>query len=900
MYRMKKSHLIFVLFLSFALGSSASLLGNEAYIGEPFGVASVTVPASSDDLTRHTIVEKNGRVFYPAFTKGTARRFIGELLGVKGVLPTKESTCLFLFKGTEPLEVTIFTPAPKTVVVTPRVGRRIPASMLWQGWWREFNAVARAQADAGEYPPLTWSYLTTMLSRRLRLEPPLLSRVGDTTEHEVLKTLELMVGAERMKSQVIKEAMTRSAAPAAATFAPPADFVIPPLEVSASDVPIEPIAFRVPHDCFYVRFGSFANLMWTKKIGEEYGKDISRMATLRSQDSKASDKMPNMFGLQQNDLAEMFGGAIIDDVAMIGRDLFLGDGASVGILFKAKSSELLGPDLRKQLTSTAASMKGALVEDLKIGDHTVLHVQSTDGKLRSYYAADGDYHLVSTSRTIVEQFLATGKDGVGSLGASNEFRAARTIMPLKREDTIFSYISSAFLWGLASPQYQIELRRRLESIAEMEMLKLAQLSASSEGFEDLTSENLVRLGFLPPGFGVRPDGSRLLLTEKGPRDSVRGYRGSFTPIADTVLTSVTAVEADRFRRQAEFYARNWLQMDPLMVGLKRYDLRPDEFVERVVIDANVTPFTEEKYGWLSTVIGPPMKNQMTPGPKDIVNLQASIKGGMLDPSVPPHQIYLGVQDTTPATDLRPSGVWQVFKILQQTPGYLGSWPKLGFLDWLPREIFGRPDASGYSSLPFGLWRWQGGGQSVVSFNKTVLAETVPHLKFVETENAAHARLFVGDIANSKLAPWLNDLYFSRAQQAKVGNEKLIQNMTQQFGVPADEAEKSAQELLSAELIDPVKEAGIQGKPTAEFMAPPLLWFRGLSAEFTKMDHRLVLHAELDLQRKPEEKPAFTLPKFPSLNLFGGGKSKPKEPEEEPKPKDPELKPPTNVPGIKEF
>lgn len=885
---------------------AAPLAADDAYLGEPFGVASVTFPAGDEDLSKYSVIEKNGRAFYPTFSRGTARRFLGEIFGVRGVLPTREVNCMFLFKGTEPLEVTVFTPKARTIKVTPRVGRTIPTSLLWQGWWREFNAGARSQSAAGDYSPITWSYLTAMLSRRLNLEPPLMSRTGDTTEHEVLKTLELMVGAERMKSQVLLEAMNRRERPRAATVAPPADLVTAPLELSPSEVPVEPIAMRVPQDCFYVRFGSFSNLMWVKKLAAEYGADLSRMATLRSQDSGASDKFPSMLGLQENDLAEMFGGAIIDDIAVIGRDLFLGDGAAAGILFKAKASPLLSADLKKQLTASADANPSATIETITIGEHKVLHVDSTDGRLRSFYAFDGNYHLVTTSRTIAEQFLATGDEGLGSLGASAEFRHARTLMPLERDDTVFAYISSAFLWGLASPDYQIELRRRLESVAEMEILKLAQLAAGSEGVVDQTNENLERLGFLPPGFGVRPDGSVLLLTEKGPRDSIRGYRGSFVPIPDMPLTTVTPKEADRFRRQAEFYARNWKQMDPMMIGVKRYDLRPDEHVERVAIDANITPFTEEKYGWLAGIIGPPMKQQITHAPNDIITFQASVNGRAFNSDDLPHHIFLGVQDTAPSVDLRPSGAWQIMQILQGAPAYLGSWPKLGSLDFLPADWLNPSNAEGYSELLLGsVKRWQKDGFSVISFHKSVLEQTTPHLKPIETENPAQIRLYVGDIAHSRIAPWINAVYFSRAAQAQSGNEQMMKNMTQQFGVPADKAQQSAQDVLGAKLVDPLEE--IEGIPASEempadFLAPPLRWFRGLTAEVTKMEHRMVLHAELDLQRKPEEKPKFALPSFPSFNLFGGGdKTKPKKPETKPVPKPaPELLPPKNQPGVREF
>ena len=45
----------------------------------------------------------------------------------------------------------------------------------------------------------------------------------------------------------------------------------------------------------------------------------------------------------------------------------------------------------------------------------------------------------------------------------------------------------------------------------------------------------------------------------------------------------------------------------------------------------------------------------------------------------------------------------------------------------------------------------------------------------------------------------------------------------------------------------------------------LSWFRGLDSSLTKQDHQIMLHAQLDLQRKPGQAvpglPRFQLPLF---------------------------------------
>ena len=84
--------------------------------------------------------------------------------------------------------------------------------------------------------------------------------------------------------------------------------------------------------------------------------------------------------------------------------------------------------------------------------------------------ADGDFHLVTTSRKLVEWFLAAGagKHDVRWPDPTS-FAWRGTNMPLTRGDTVFVYLSPAFFQNLLSAQYQIELERRLRSAVEMEL-----------------------------------------------------------------------------------------------------------------------------------------------------------------------------------------------------------------------------------------------------------------------------------------------------------------------------------------------------------------------------------------------------------------------------------------------
>ncbi len=372
-------------------------------------------------------------------------------------------------------------------------------------------------------------------------------------------------------------------------------------------------------------------------------------------------------------------------------------------------------------------------------------------------------------------------------------------------------------------------------------------------------------------------------------------RGSFTPIPDVPVQSVTRGEAARYAELTQFYGAGWKQMDPLMIGVRRFAL-DGERMERLVIDGHLSPFAEQKYGWITSILGSPTRVRIRPAEGDVIAVQAAVKGGLLFPSIPPHHLFLGVQDSEPQTDLPTGGLLKTLMVLQSTPGYLGAWPKSGFLDLLPLGLGGGPpNASGYSQLPLGVWRRQWDAFSALAFDPKVLAHVTPQLAATETDDDAQVRVLVSDLSQAKLQTWVHQLTYSRACQASLGNAKLLHTLSQQLSVPRDRALAAAEELLDAKLICSLGgeyrlaetpnqlalwksdkwPAAASGPAADSYRAPLLDWFRGLDADLTMYQDRVVLHATLDMQRKATESKV-ELPSF--NNLFGGGKRKPDAPE----------------------
>ena len=186
----------------------------EALAGRPFGVAEVTVgytpldSAVTYDSSSFRVTTPDQRTVYPAFD-GFRRR----LRLVNGPA-TGQLTVMFLFRGDEPFDVTICTPAPQTVRVVPSMPRNANSrDRLLRRWWRTYCAFLRDQAADSDYPPIAETYLSAMLSRRIGMPAPFLERLRKSASGEsetsfeddtATQTLKLLAGTEELRMATLK------------------------------------------------------------------------------------------------------------------------------------------------------------------------------------------------------------------------------------------------------------------------------------------------------------------------------------------------------------------------------------------------------------------------------------------------------------------------------------------------------------------------------------------------------------------------------------------------------------------------------------------------------------------------------------------------------------------------
>lgn len=834
------AHIAIVLF---STASCVAAIRVEAYRGEPFGIGRVSIDLRhgsssvpwNDD--RFALTEANNRVLYPVIENRPAGRILRGLLGIES--PWRV-TFIFMFRGDDPLALTAYTPDSQRFTVRPENDAEEFHELLDDWWDASKNRYQQVHRQA-KYPLLVENYLLATWARRLDREMPQTTayllrpfRWGDPW-------LSQLLGTEAYQAEIERELLLgRLGAPQEATIPLPKNSVSSDPHTTTStavresevetlptpDLPLanalEPIADHVPRECFYLRFANFRNYLWFRDFLRHWQGDLTNMLVMQGVNHRHSDRFQQQIAVGETKIARIMGPAIIRDVAIIGFDFYLRDGAAMGILFHANNNALLRANLNEQRQQAMSRHKDAKAETEQIAGHEVSVVTSPDGRLRSFYAIDGDFHLVTNCRRLAERFLEAG-NGIGSLAATPGFQAARAAMPLEREDTIFLHISAEFFENLAGPHYRVELDRRLRSIGEIRALKLAQLAAKAEGRDASSIDDLIQADLLPSGFDQRADGSRLVVSDGGKtaatllrseelgtgeadvalheyHDSLRGKPGWMVPIADVAVERITESEARRYQAFQRNLAASVGRFSPISVALKQGQSPAASNWDRITADIRIAPSSQMPIARWPNMLGPAARIRLAPIQGDVASLEL-----VIDALGEPVHLFAGLRDFRTPLVVREGEVQADAPTGEYMRAYVGAWPRPHLLD----RFLGRPsgpyDDDGIARTRglFDLWFRRADDFFLFSFKRDVLLEVGPQLAMVETEVPAQIRLRIDDLSNKQIAEAVSALGYMQARDASASAARFMNTLSTQLHIPPEVALPVAEDLVGGTFTCPL-------------------------------------------------------------------------------------------------
>jgi hypothetical protein len=848
----------------------------EAVAGQPFGVGRVTVTfpvgRAANLRSGHGVwlFEKQGRALYPSFQTST-------LPQPNQRTKVQSATAYFLFTGKDLLEVSIDIDDSHPVTVKP-VDDPAAHPRLLADWWRWFGAAVSDAAQTDGYPQQADNYLQAMLARRLKLTPAKVGRRWSGYD-DLDGLFGTLMGAESVRLAMQKDTILIGPGDGAEETNQPLPIAAAPPAVTLPNVPgeidIEPLAKHVPAECFYVRCGRFADYQWLRQTLDEWGGDLRNLVAVRGIDYGLRERIERQLALRETVFSKLFGDRVIDDLAVVGTDTFFREGASFGMLFHAKNSTVLHVALSKLRNEAREATPNVSEETIKIDGHLVSKLSTPDNVVRSFHAVDGDFQLVTTSQSLVQRFFEAGR-GVESLGGLPEFRWARHVMPLARNDAVFVYLSDPFFRLLVGPRYRAEMTRRFRSDAELELIELARLAARAEKRPADTIEQLVAGGFLPETFGRRSDGSRIVIAaaDAAPTDSLRGQRGNFLPVFDVDVPKLTPSEVIAYKSFASAYARQWQRMDPVIVGLRREltgaaaDRR-----EKVTFDVHLTPYAQQHYGWFAGFLAAPDMKQIAPLPGNVIEAEALV--GQIAGRDHTTRVFVGLLDHEPDFSLH-HGAVVLHNVENRAPFYIGEAQPTRLIDLLgaqgdsfDAEGYGHTDRGGFAQ-----WRRKVEGFVLVSSHRRVLEEVGTKLHMEPAARPAQVRVRLNDLSQSQWSGLLNAYGYARSRETSDGNVQFFHTLMRQLHVEPDQCPDVTQRILGGRPVctlggayvrrefgpGPVRWASTawqsddrfaESRIPRDFRFAFLDWLRRIEVEFSIDATTLTTHVELELQPKPK-------------------------------------------------
>ena len=827
----------------------------EAYHAKPFGIGRLTLsqpakgarrtPLSTTRLADRLQRDRGSVMRYPVAERSG---LVGEQEG-EGTL----HSIYFLFDPTDELSIEL----KASQVLTTTVKLDDPrARQFHDRWWKLYVAQASANSRDGRTPTELEQYLVGMLARRHGKATPTVAPPRDLRATSTDDMIAVLTGAESLQLAMQKDSLLETRGRNVVATLPLPQGVAPPA-VEIPDVKgvveIERLANVVPQECFYARFGSFEDFQWFRERMGQWGTDLRGLVSASSIDYGIAERLQQQLQIFDADLPALLDGNTLQDMAVIGTDTLLGQGAGLGFVLRAEDAAAFEDNLRTIRRDYADRNPRMTFESFRLAEYeqTISLLSTSDNSVRSYHVAAGDYQLVTSSRFILQRFLDVTTNGAGSLGGTKEFRFARSMYPLADDQAVFLHLSDPFFRHLVAPEFRIEMTRRARFQRECRQYHLAVMAAQSEGLPADTLADLKEAGFLPPSFGQYPDGSVMKIVDGRPINTVRGGAGTMAPVVDVKVKAATPREVEGYQTFSNRYRRIWARMDPASIGIKREE---SDGVEHITMDLHVFPVPAQEYGMLSMFLPPPNKERLTRPPASLLMLEADIRFaaegrgflGVLDQDIPFHVSDNKVEPLSSVEDEHPAFIGGNMAILTLFGNHIA---KLKAGEYF-RSSTVFPNAWGYRGEEF----------FVEAATKENTQLVIPHLQRQDAVRPAQLRLHVGDLSAARMKKFANALVWTRTKKIADANEFLPDRLASQLHVSPQTAWEKAAQVLGGTPICPfggeyrfIQRAGGVSKDAwrsteapswSEYRLPIFDSVRGAEVELSVDRTSLTTHAEI--------------------------------------------------------
>lgn len=350
----------------------------------------------------------------------------------------------------------------------------------------------------------------------------------------------------------------------------------------------EPLAQMIPHDNYYIRFGSARKFAEFSDFLDQWGTTASRAYELNSRDYQLKERYEQQLCLRSTWLGRQFGPWLVRGIAVTGSDPYIREGSDVTVIFHVNNRQAFLAGVEQFLEEARSKFKDQLKESHdSYWDIPIQRYVTPLREVSVHRAAFDQFVVYSNSPVALRRVLQTYNGDRKSLWGSLDFQYMRTVFRADdKEEDGFAFLSDAFIRQLVGPASKIKEMRRLEALTSLSMLthgalftawETGKLPADHDALMEAVHLRPQHL-YLPEGKTIRWDAERQVAVS----DAYNTLHFA-TPLIELPLGKITALEDQTYRQFRAEYLRLWQQFfDP--VGM-RFSLNE----ERVKLEVYILP-----------------------------------------------------------------------------------------------------------------------------------------------------------------------------------------------------------------------------------------------------------------------------------------------------------------------
>jgi len=348
------------------------------------------------------------------------------------------------------------------------------------------------------------------------------------------------------------------------------------LEAKRTREQIEPrvaeVAALIPEDQYLLQFNSLRALGEMLDFALQWGGNVQRLTTVQAKDDCVQQKLEDQLCVRRDELARLFGDAVLGETVVTGADPFVNEGSDVTLILRVKQPALFRAAAAGWLAQARQAHPDLAEAEFNYRGHKIAARYTPDRLVSSFVAEHQEYVIYSNSHRAVRRSIDAATGAAPALRDALDYRYVTTLLPpAAAANAGYFFIPEAMIRRMVGPAWKISEKRRLECYNNLVMLNNASLFYRLEaGRSPRSLSELIEGRFIDPEKIVCPHGGVYAFdaAHDACTCSLHNRLKYLAPNAELTVLNVSAGEQAEYDRYKQRYEAFWQGLfDPIAVRI---------------------------------------------------------------------------------------------------------------------------------------------------------------------------------------------------------------------------------------------------------------------------------------------------------------------------------------------